>query len=676
MQASQDLEGQIARAQSLISSGDTRAARDLAAQSLADAGAEIAPKTHVELLYLTAVAERLLDNKKAALSALEKINQIQPESGRAAQEKGLIALSEKRPADALSHFILATRYNPGLLQSWRRRAALHAQFGHTKAVTHCEKEALALSALPPELVVVKNLFHEGAFLKAETVCKKFMQANPKNIEGMRLLSDIAAALGAPEEAEFLLASAIAFAPDDPQIRIDYINALKKRQKFDEAFDQASQLVKTWPDSIIHKSIYAIEYMQLGKHGQAIALFDEIIEQAPDDPTTYVSKGHAYRVIGDEGAAVASYQKATSLNSVLGDAWFSLSNLKTYQFTTAEMSNMEEALNHPAASHNDLINIHFALGKGHEDNGAHEQAFDHYHAGNEGKKRQIGYTAAAMRDEFERQKEFCTKELFAAQSGKGHDAPDPIFIVGLPRAGSTLIEQILASHSQIDGTLELPNILSLSHKLRGRNSADESAYPGVLHRLDGDALADYGRAFIEDTRLHRAGAPFFTDKMPNNFRHIGLIHLILPNAKIIDARRDPMDCCFSGFKQLFAQGQEFTYGLEEVGQYYADYVSLMTHWHDVLPGKILHVQHEDVLDDLEGQVRRMLDYLDLPFEQACLDFHNTQRAVRTASSAQVRQPLNRKGVGAWRPFEAYLDPLKQALGPHYRPDAETHKTEGN
>jgi hypothetical protein len=305
----------------------------------------------------------------------------------------------------------------------------------------------------------------------------------------------------------------------------------------------------------------------------------------------------------------------------------------------------------------------------------DAAFSHYAEGNRIKKAQSRYTAAAMHEEFERQKECCTKELFAAQSGKGHDAPDPIFIVGLPRAGSTLIEQILASHSQIDGTLELPNILSLSHKLRGRNSADESAYPGVLHRLDGDALADYGRAFIEDTRLHRAGAPFFTDKMPNNFRHIGLIHLILPNAKIIDARRDPMDCCFSGFKQLFAQGQEFTYGLEEVGQYYADYVSLMTHWHDVLPGKILHVQHEDVLDDLEGQVRRMLDYLDLPFEQACLDFHNTQRAVRTASSAQVRQPLNRKGVGAWRPFEAYLDPLKQALGPHYPHDAETHKTEG-
>ena len=241
---------------------------------------------------------------------------------------------------------------------------------------------------------------------------------------------------------------------------------------------------------------------------------------------------------------------------------------------------------------------------------------------------------------------------------------------MPRAGSTLIEQILASHSQIDGTLELPNILSLSRKLQNQAQQNQGAksansYPANLHELSAEQLSDFGRSFIEDTKMHRQDAPFFTDKMPNNFRHIGLIHLILPNAKIIDARRDPMDCCFSGFKQLFAQGQEFTYGLTEIGQYYADYVSLMDHWHRVLPGKILHVQHEDVIDDLEGQVTRMLDYLGLPFEDSCLEFHTTERAVRTASSSQVREPLNRKGVGAWRPFDAHLDPLKEALGTHYR-----------
>jgi hypothetical protein len=251
----------------------------------------------------------------------------------------------------------------------------------------------------------------------------------------------------------------------------------------------------------------------------------------------------------------------------------------------------------------------------------------------------------------------------AQAGKGHLAPDPIFIVGLPRAGSTLIEQILASHSQVDGTLELPNILSLAHRLRGRNLVtDRDRYPRILNELSGDELAALGRDYIESTRIHRQGAPFFTDKMPNNFRHIGLIHLILPKAKIIDARRAPMDCCWSGFKQLFAEGQEFTYGLDEIGHYYRDYVDLMSHWDRVLPeGRILKVQHEDVLADLEGQVRRLLDYCELPFEPDCIDFHKTDRAVRTASSEQVRQPINRAGQDQWRPFENFLEPLKTALG---------------
>ncbi len=266
----------------------------------------------------------------------------------------------------------------------------------------------------------------------------------------------------------------------------------------------------------------------------------------------------------------------------------------------------------------------------------------------------------MSEELAKQQAVCTSELFARHEGAGHPAPDPIFILGLPRAGSTLLEQILASHSQVDGTLELPNILSLAHRLRGRK-AGQSRYPEILHDLAPERFAQFGEDFIENTRIHRQGAPFFIDKMPNNFRHIGLIHLILPNATIIDARRDPMDCCFSGFKQLFAEGQEFTYGLNEVGRYYADYVSLMDHWDTVLPGKVLRVQHEDVLDDLEGQVSRMLDHCGLPFEQACVDFHKTDRAVRTASSEQVRKPINRSGQNAWKPYEPWLDDLKSALG---------------
>ena len=407
-------------------------------------------------------------------------------------------------------------------------------------------------------------------------------------------------------------------------------------------------------------------MQAGRYDEALELFDEVLKRLPNDAATWTSKGHALKTLGHEEEAVEAYRQAIAAKQDHGDGFYSLANLKTYKFTATELKKMERLVQDGDLLPNDAVHISFALAKAYEDEKAYELAFTYYEKGNELKRTQSGYTPNVMQNELKAQKAACTDDLFMKQGGKGHSAPDPIFIVGLPRAGSTLIEQILASHSQIDGTLELPNILRLAHRLRGkkRSDSDAVAYPSNLQHLSGDELQQMGRDFIEDTQLHRQGAPFFTDKMPNNFRHIGLIHLILPNAKIIDARRDPMDCCFSCFKQLFAQGQEFTYGLEEIGRYYADYVALMDHWQAVLPGKILHVQHEDVLDDLETQVGRMLNYLGLPFEQACLDFHTTERAVRTASSAQVRQPLNRSGVGAWRPFAPYLDPLKKALGPHY------------
>jgi len=296
-------------------------------------------------------------------------------------------------------------------------------------------------------------------------------------------------------------------------------------------------------------------------------------------------------------------------------------------------------------------------------GDYATAFDYYSRGNRLKRAQSRYDAGQMSDDLRAQRDACSAELFAAHSGAGCEAPDPIFVVGLPRAGSTLIEQILSSHSRIDGTLELPNILSLSQRLRRRGrQAGGTPYPALLAELSPEELEEFGEEFIRDTQIHRQGAPLFIDKMPNNFRHIGLIRLILPNAKIIDARRSAMACCFSGYKQLFAEGQEFTYDLADIGQYYRDYVELMDHWHCVLPGYVLTVRHEDVVRDLETEVRRMLDFCGLPFEEACLEFHRTDRNVRTPSSEQVRQPIYTSGLEQWRNFEPWLDPLKAALGP--------------
>jgi len=312
---------------------------------------------------------------------------------------------------------------------------------------------------------------------------------------------------------------------------------------------------------------------------------------------------------------------------------------------------------------DQVYLNFALGKAAEDAGDFAGAFSCYARGNDLKKAQVHYVAEETRRDFAEQMRACDRALFTAREGWGCPAPDPIFIVGLPRAGSTLLEQILSSHSQVDGTLELPNILSLAGRLRRQGrSPGKRPYPQNLADLSADELKKFGEQFMEDTRIHRQGAPLFIDKMPNNFRHIGLIKLILPNAKIIDARRAPMACCFSGYKQLFADGQLFSYSLADMGAYYRDYVDLMQHWDTVLPGQVLRVQHEDVVHDLEGQVRRMLDYCGLEFEEACLNFHQTERSVRTPSSEQVRQPIFDTALEQWRNFEPWLGPLKEALGP--------------
>ena len=505
-----------------------------------------------------------------------------------------------------------------------------------------------------------NHLHEGRLLRAEELCRAYLQRHKRDVEGMRLLAEIGSRFGVLDEAQFLLETAIALDPENRQLRLDLIQVLRQRQRFADAREQAEWLYRSDPESPLFQSHLAIESMQTGDFDRAFALFDRVLAKLPGDPATLTSRGHALKTTGASDDAIASYRAAVAAKPDHGDAWYALANLKTYRFTDEEVAAMCQQAERPDLAFMDRVHLSFALGKALEDRGEYEDSFRHYEEGNALKRRQTRYDADRMSEELAQQRRVCTPDLFAQHSAAGFTARDPILILGLPRAGSTLLEQILASHSQVDGTMELPDILALAHRLRGRK-AGASRYPEILDELSDEQLTQFGEAYIENTRIHRGRAPFFIDKMPNNFRHIGLIHLILPNATIIDARRDPLDCCFSGFKQLFAEGQEFTYGLTEVGRYYADYVHLMDHWDDVLPGRVLRVRHEDVLDDLEGQVRRMLDHIGLPFEQACLDFHRTQRAVKTASSEQVRQPINRSGQGAWKPYEPWLGDLKAALG---------------
>ncbi len=613
-----------------------------------------------EFLYLGAVARRYLKQFEAAAHDLDRLLLAAPDMGRAHQEYGHLMRDQGRWNEALASYRQAIDCNRGLIASWSMLVDIYRARGETQALRYVEQQLEILQALPPVILRATQLLHEGLLGQAETLCRTILQQDPQNIEAMRLLAEIASRLGVLNDAEFLLESAIAFAPEHDDIRLDYLLVLRRRQNFTEALAQAEYLVRKNPDNLTYQVQTAIEKMQMGEHAAAVEIFDHILSLAPQDPSTLTSKGHALKTMGDQNGAVAAYEAACAAKPDHGDAYFSLSNLKTYQFDEAAIADMEKQLDRPGLTRMNRIYFHFALATALEGKGQVDASFQHLISGNELKRQQSHYDAARMTEEMLAQVDACTAALFDER--QGCPAPDPIFIVGLPRSGSTLIEQILASHSQIDGTLELPNILSLAQSLRGQNRmTGRSAYPQNLHTLPEAELMALGQAYIDETRIHRGDAPLFTDKMPNNFRHIGLIHLILPNAKIIDARRAPLDCCFSGFKQLFAQGQEFSYGLHEIGTYYRDYVNLMAHWDDVLPGKVLRVQHEDVVADLEGQVRRMLDYLDLPFEPACLNFHATDRAVRTASSEQVRQPINRSGMDRWRAHARHLSPLIEALG---------------
>ncbi len=616
-----------------------------------------------DALYLLAVCARYDKRFDDARDALARLKRVAPDFGRAFQEEGHLHREEGAFEKAISAYRRASQANPALEASWRAQEELLRRAGRSQEAAQAKAQAERLAALPRELLAVTNFLHEGKLLKAENLCRHFLQQHPQQVEGMRLLADIGARLGIFDDAEFLLESAIAFEPDNIQLRLDYIQLLRKRQKFQAALDQAKALYGRDPGNPLFQSHYAIENLQTGDFEKALELFDEILEKLPNDPATLTSRGHALKTWGRREDAVQSYRAAVAAKPDQGDAYYALANLKTYEFMDQEVEAMRAQEARSDVAYHDLFHLCFALGKAFEDRGDHDTAFSYYVRGNELKRLKSAYRADDMEKELRAQIETCTPEFFEERSGSGHTAPDPIFIVGLPRAGSTLLEQILASHSQVDGTLELPNILSLSQSLRGgRRDAGASDYPQALHGLSAQKFVAMGEAYIDDTRIHRAGAPFFVDKMPNNFRHIGLIHLILPNAKIIDARREPMACCFSGFKQLFAEGQEFTYGLEEIGRYYRGYVELMRHWDATLPGKVLHVQHEDVIDDLEGEVRRILDFCELPFEDACLGFYKTERSVRTASSEQVRQPINDAGVNQWRRFEPFLEPLKKALGP--------------
>ena len=616
---------------------------------------------HIDSLYLAGVCSRYLKKFDDAIKYIESLLLHAPDMGRAYQELAHINRDMGNEEKSISNYRQACELNPALISSWMSLYKYFQKNNNKPALEHAEEQINKLKSLPNMLLYIDQVMNEGRLGVAELKCREFLKKNPTHTYAMSQLSEIANRLGHFDDAELLLEKAVQFNPDDGELRMKYALVLRKKQKFAETMEQVNILCDKYPDNLAYQAQKASEIMQNGQHEDAIDLFDDILNKNPHNFSTYTSKGHALKTLGKTNDAIESYQSAYKIRPDHGEAFFSLANLKTYSFSDPEFTNMKEQIKRVDLSLRDKAYFHFALAQGYESNQQYDEAFFHLKCGNQIKRDQSKYSIERMDNELQAQIDICNDEFFKNLDMGGNHTKDPIFILGLPRAGSTLIEQILASHSMIDGTLELPNILSLAQSLRGGDIYGKLGnYPKSMGSLSPDQRIDMGRKFIEDTQMHRGNAPMFTDKMPNNFRHIGLIHLIMPNAKIIDARRYPLDCCFSMFKQLFAQGQEFTYGLEEAASYYNSYVKLMNHWDSVLPNKVLRVNNEDVINDLDGQVRRILDYIEVPFEESCISFHETDRSVRTASSEQVRQPINKKGMGRWKPYAKHLKPFVDTL----------------
>lgn len=653
-----DSEALIARARKLLQGAHLADAAELCQQVLNEA------PQNKDALYTLAVVRRQEKKFDEALAIGRDLIASDPANGRAHQEFAHCLRDMGDLQGAFSAYQEAVARNNALLGSWQMLERLHTQAGRETAAEFAAAQVDYLSSLPPQLLTVASLIQDGKMYKAEQLCRHFLQTQGHHVEGMRLLAQIGMSFNVHDEAEFLLESAVLLDPENVGVHFDYVGTLQKRQKFSEALDQARLLREKAPENPQVDMLYANQNLAVGNFDEALRIYRNRAAEAPNNPGIHLTLGHALKTTGEQQGAIDAYVQAYTIKPEFGDAYWSLANLKTYKFDETQIASMRDRESAPTTLLADRYHLCFALGKALEDQGQYDQSFIYYERGNRLKREEVGYDWRRITKEIDRQIEHCSPALFAGKAEAGSKARDPIFILGLPRAGSTLLEQILASHSQVEGTMELPNILALAHKLGGRRRIDEEPeYPANLAELTHEALAEYGEGFIRDTMIHRkTGAPFFIDKMPNNFRHIGLIHLILPNAKIIDARRSAMGCCFSGFKQLFAEGQEFTYGLEEVGHYYSDYVRLMDHWDQMLPDKVLRVRYEDVVGDLETQVRRLLDYCELPFEESCLNFHQTERAVRTASSEQVRQPIYQSGIDQWANYARWLDPLRETLGP--------------
>jgi predicted Zn-dependent protease len=614
-------------------------------------------------------AARLLDARPdAALARAEAVLAAAPDSAKAE----LIACSALRrlgrPDEVRARIEALTRRQPQFADGWFLLAAELRRAGRAADAWRADLSGVRASGQDPELVRAAIAMHEGRFADGEAVLEGRLARQPDDAVAWRLAGEMRWRQGDMDAALTRVERAVALAPGFDLARHFLIRLLLQTNRLAEALEHAEVLAESPLASPGNALLRASVLVRLGEQERAADIYRAVLKEHPAQPEVWQNLGHVLKTLGQQAEAIDAYRQAVRYRPTMGEAWWSLANLKTVKLGPDDIAAMEQAL-HTLESEmeprqEDVFHLHFSLGKAHEDRKDHAASFRHYAEGNRRRRAMVRHDADGFSAEVEASIRTFTPALAADMGPGGCPAPDPIFIVGLPRSGSTLVEQILASHSQIEGTMELPEMMMIAGRLQSR--VDEGEFPDFDAMIRSLTAADrlrLGEEYIDRTRVHRrTDKPLFIDKMPNNWQHVGLIRLILPHAKIIDARRHPMSCCFSGWKQHFARGQAFSYDLADIGRYYVDYVRLMAANDRASPGSVHRVIYERMVADTEREVRRLLDHLGLPFEPACLEFYNNDRAVRTASSEQVRRPIFTDGLDQWRNYEPWLGPLVAALGP--------------
>ncbi|MDC7675881.1 tetratricopeptide repeat-containing sulfotransferase family protein [Asticcacaulis machinosus] len=601
-----------------------------------------------------------------ALHTLARLQAAYPRFSRLYQERGHCHIQQGNAPAAIDALREAVRLNPTLPASWDMLAQLFRLTGDPAQAATAAQRVATLQQLPTEIVVANSLYADADFELAEDVLRAYLGKDGDNVGALHLLARIRRDVADVDEAERLLSIVLELAPDYHAARFDYAMVLLQKQKPLAARQEAQRLLARDPDNRDYLKQYGAACLALGDHEPVIDLYGRLLSGAiaAEAADLRLWRANALKVTGRQAEAIADYRASLAARPDYGVAWFSLSNLKTYRFSHEDIARMRVAEARPATHDMDRIYLGFAIGKALEDVGDYEASWQYYMRANALRRSLSRWRPEVAQDCAQNLKRIFTTEFFAARSGWGASDPAPVFIVGLPRSGSTLIEQILASHSKVEGTQELTEIGRYAAELCGRDpDCDLPLEPDALLRLTAGQARELGERFLNETRTYRRlGRPFFIDKMPNNFWHIGLIHLILPRATLIDVRREPMACAFSNLKQLFGTtNQEFTYGVNDIARYYRTYLDIMQHWEAVLPGRVVRVPYEAVVEDIDSGVQRLLEGCGLPFEPGCLRFHDTQRSIRTPSSEQVRQPIGREGLTQWQNYAPWLEPLRNALG---------------